>query len=193
MRIYVFGDDKELCISMANELNEHRGRAIIGSSMDFAELAPRMGKDIDCAIYITDNPPKAVIEANRDRRIRAVVCYNQRNISDGMRAKANLFVFDKNSRELPNPSALLSGAKLDDAVERRAAPQMAKEKRIVVEKSSIASKGAGMFDKVRQRFLDDRKAKEEDGVEESSEYEEEEDVKPGEGIQGRIKYIFGID
>ena len=158
MRVYIFGEDKESCIDLANMLNERGGKAIIGNTIEFEELARRIGKEFDCAIFVSNNPDEDVIEANRERKIRAVVCYNQRGMRDGMKAKANLFILDGREDTLPNPAALLiKAAGAAESVERKVgnrASDRAKE----TPSEGETTEDDDTADKVRSGFLGRKKA-----------------------------------
>jgi hypothetical protein len=195
MRIYVYGGDRERCIGVANVLNEKGGRAIIGGPVGFEELAHKLGKEIDCAIFVSNDPDVDAIEANRERKIRAVACYNQKGVGEAMKAKANLFVLDGRSGDLPNIAALLAGAiEVGDAYAGRKPAGHVHDHAT----GAAAREGAGGNPswKAGLGFLGGKKSvkqKAEEEREEEAEEGVEGDSKPEEGLKGRIKYIFGVD
>lgn len=179
MRVYVFGGDKERCIGVANLLNEKGGTAIIGSNLEFGELAGKIGKEFDYAVTLSNKPIAAAIEANREGKLRAAVCYSQRNIDAAIEAGTNVFVLDQNNREFPNLAVLLSsgrsrGASFENAEERKERPAF---------KLNIKRP-----ERKQAKPQDDPKEDEED-----EEDDEREDRPAASGITGKIKDVFGIE
>jgi hypothetical protein len=180
MRVYVFGGDKERCIHVANKLNEGGGTAIIGEQIEFRELASKIGREFDCAVFVSENPVEATIDANREGKIRAAACYNQRSIDAAVGARTNLFIVDRNSKDLPNLSPLLSSSKLRE----RAGSRTEKQEPPIRQKE----------EKPKVRGEKEDEPEEMEGEEEEDEGDEERRPRrKGEGIGGRIKDIFGIE
>src|SRR5579864_597625 len=114
MRIYVFGDDRDVSIELANRLNESGVSAIIGNNSDIAHIASKVGRDFDYAIMISDNPIEASIAANKEPKIKAAVCYSQKIIKNALNSRVNMLILDQNTVDaIDIEDIFTNGAKLD--------------------------------------------------------------------------------
>ena len=163
MKIYVAGDQKELCIRFANMINRSGNNCIISDedSADYRDLV----KDIkdsynsyDLCILISSDPFDACIEANRISGLRAAVCKDIEDAAAAISAKSNLVVIDASKARSADARAILKSvldsygmpAKQQSVVE---APQK-REKPAQVQPQKAPSGGGvgGMFSSIKGAF-----------------------------------------
>jgi hypothetical protein len=167
MHVYVFGDDKDNCIELANRLNGNGISTIIGKVQDIQTVSAKIGKEFDYAIMVSDNPIDAAANANKVPRIKAAACYNQKILRNAINTKVNLFVVDQESLDSINLEGVLAEGKT-------AIQQPEQQKRDLVAQPKIIKKP--------------QKRQEED-----EDVDEEDSQEPRSGIRGKLKDIFGIE
>ena len=129
---------------------------------------------------LSDDPIKAAVQANRDPRIRAAACYNQKALGSAATESINLFILDSEASERLDLS-VITGAASYTAVAAVAPRQKPLQKEVEREREKERERPQ----KKEQRR---RPAPEPD--------EGEADVEPGareSGLKGRIWDLFGIE
>jgi hypothetical protein len=195
MKVYVFGDQKDACIELANQLNGSGASALIGrEEEDLKDIAGRIGRNFDFAIMVSDDPIKAAVQANRDSRLRAAACYNQKSLRSAAGERINLFILDPESVEKLDFSALVgrsqSAAEEEDPDEEdpqgpglfRSVAKAISPTQKPAEKEAPAEKQP----KEKPARKAQKKALREDDA-------DDEPSSPRDGISGRLKDIFGIE
>lgn len=184
MKIYVFGGEKDACIELANQLNASGSTALIGSNEDPRDVSSKIGKSIDCAVMISEDPIKTVVEANRDPRIRAAVCYNQKTLKAAASEDVNMFILEPEMIEKLDFTVLSGGG----------------SKEAFVPPKPSAPKSGGLFGGASKPTVSSPKQKplqEERQPAKKKAVPPEEDAAPrrkgGGDIKDRIKDIFGIE
>jgi hypothetical protein len=182
LKVYVFGGQKDACIDLANQLNGSGASALIGKEEeDLKEIAGKMGKNFDCAIMVSDDPIKTVVQANRDSRIRAAACYTQKSLKSAASESINLFILDSDSVDKLDFSALAGGASQAPTQQPLQREQAREPFRITLPAP-----------KPKPVQKEQQVKKEPKRVQPAREEEEDSPTAPRSGISGRIKDIFGI-
>ena len=125
---------------------------------------------------VSDDPIKAAIQANRDNRLRAAACYNQKSLKSAATESINLFILDQESVDKLDFSTIVGGDAAEPASQKEAArpafkmPSFSRRQQKSAQKEQPAKKSQK------------RSAPEPD----------EDESAPRDGISGRIKDIFGI-
>jgi ribose 5-phosphate isomerase RpiB len=159
MKVYVAGDQKELCIRFANMINRSGNNCIISDedSTDYRDLV-RDIKDsynsYDLCILISSDPFDACIEANRISGLRAAVCKDIEDAASAISAKSNLVVIDAAKARSADARAILKSV-LDSygmpAKQQYAEEPQRREKPIQVQPQKASSGGGvgGMFSSIK--------------------------------------------
>jgi hypothetical protein len=172
MKVYVFGHDKGACIDLANQLNEKGASAIIAKDEEgLREVAGRIGKAFERAVMVSTDPIRDSVSANRDTRVRAAVCYNQKTLKAAASVDINLFILESDANERLDLSDILgtSVQKQQQPLQknREPAPQPKKEKEQRKQQATVQTEP-------RDRSGDNSKG-------------------GGGGVGSRLKDIFGIE
>ncbi|MDE1865454.1 MAG: hypothetical protein KGH94_02335 [Candidatus Micrarchaeota archaeon] len=192
MRIYVFGGSRDDCIELANRLNGSGVTALIGKGEEEPrDIAGMIGKSVDCAMMISEDPIRSSVQANRDPKIRAAVCYNQKSLKSAAAEAVNMFIMEPDSLERLDFSVLGGGKPAsplpDNAIATPAGPGLFKSVTNAIlprEKPAKAEREPEPREKPEKRVQ--RKQQEDD-------QEDEPHRSAGSGLGGRIKDIFGIE
>lgn len=181
MKVYVFGGEKDMCIDLANQLNGSGVSALIGKSEDdLKDIAGKLGKNFDCAIMISDDPIKTVVQANRDSRIRAAACYSQKSLKSAASESINLFILDSDSADKLDFSVLSGGM---------AAPTQQPLQR---EPARELFRAPAPAPKPKPIFKEQPVKKEQKKPQPEREEEDDSPRPQRDGISGKLKEIFGI-
>ena len=157
MKIYVAGDQKELCIRFANMINRSGNNCIISDedSGDYRDLV----KDIkdsyssyDLCILISGDPFDACIEANRVSGLRAAVCKDIEDAAAAISAKSNLVVIDASRARSADARAILKSV-LDSygmpAKQQEVEEAQRREKPVQAQQLQKTPSGGGMFSSIK--------------------------------------------
>ncbi len=188
MRVYVFGGEKDELIELANSLNESGATALIGKDGDtLSDVASKIGRSFDCAIMVTEDPIKASVQANRDSKLRAAPCYDQKALKASVAEDINLFILEPSASKRLDVSVISGGA------------SRAPERAPMREDEGI---GHGILKAVSSAMPQPKPQKEAERPRPSKKEqkrappEEEEPPRKSrhdEGMKGRLKDIFGIE
>jgi hypothetical protein len=173
MRVYVFGTDRDSCISLANTLNEGGISAIIGAETSSSAVAAELEKSFDYAIMVSGNPIKAAIEANRTPMVRAAACHSQRILRSAIESGSNLLIFDSDWERSIRPAEALGRAG-GPAAEREQPPRPA----------TVQQRGQKRRERPKERAAEPER--------DNENYDDERGPRE-DGIMGRIRYAFGIE
>jgi hypothetical protein len=192
MRVYVFGGARDELIELANQLNESGATALIGKEGDgMSDVSSKIGRNFDCAVMVSEDPIKDSIQANRDSKLRAAPCYDQRSLTASAKEDINLFIIDQPAAQRLDLSIIARGSSNQAAPDRETSRD-----RPVINKGIFKSVGSAAASKPQKEQPEkpQKKAKEQ----KRPELEDEEDEGPahkrsGDGLKGRIRDIFGIE
>ena len=193
MKVCVFGDDRNDCIEIANRLNDRGVTALIGGEVELKEIVGKVGRGFDCAILLSDDPIKAAVQANRDPRIRAAACYDQKSLRTAASDNVNMLIMEPESMNRLDFS-IIAGRSTRQAEEPEEpdAPAPGPGR-------GILKAFASMAPKPRQPVAEEPERRPPKEVEKPQKKREqkrpaaEDDQDEGEGFAGRIKDIFGIE
>ena len=130
MKVYVFGGDKDACIELANQLNSSGASAIIAKEGDaLKDVAGRIGKAFDRAVMVSEDPIRDSITANRDVRVKAAVCSNQKSLKAAASADVNLFILEKDAYDRLDLTDILGAASRQQPIREREEPPKREQKR----------------------------------------------------------------
>ncbi len=209
MKVYVFGGSKDDCIELANQINGSGATALIGKDgEDLRDISGKLGRGIDCAIMISDDPIKTSVEANRDSKVRAAVCYNQKSLKSASSEDVNLFILESEAIDRLDFSVLAGGSSATQS-ERTERPERAEraERPAAVRESGPGISAGGLFKSMgfgsgnqtpRQKPLakDIEKPAPKRAKPAPVADDEDDDRSPRakkDGVSGTIKDLFGIE
>jgi hypothetical protein len=215
LKVYVFGGSKDDCIELANQLNGSGATALIGKDgEDIKDISGRLGRGIDCAVMISDDPIKTSVQANRDSKIRAAVCYNQKSLKSASSEDVNLFILEADAIDRLDFSVLAGGSSSSQSerAERPERSERVQRPASVREPESVGGIGisaGGLFksmgfgggsqtprQKPLTRDVEKPVPKKESRKPAPVIDDEEEDSSPRskkDGVSGTIKDLFGIE
>ncbi len=178
MKVYVFGNDKDACIELANQLNDNGASAHIAKEGEgLREVASRIGKLFDVAVMVSADPIKDSITANRDSKVRAAVCYNQKALKAAANAEVNLFILEPDAQDKLDISDILANASQGKQ------PAVQKEKEREREREEQPTKK----EQKRQQPPPEPKTRPKDDDDDSPAHNS------SGGVGGKIKDLFGIE
>jgi hypothetical protein len=189
MKVYVFGGDRDTCIELANQLNDSGVTALIGKiDDDPREVSGKIGRGVDAAIMLSNDPIKASVQANRDPKIRAAVCYNQKSLKAAAGEDVNMFILEPDSLERLDFSAISSAP--SPQAERTPPPQRFQERPA---KEPIRPPAA-VAQAPRFKPQPPPKPEQKKMVKDISDEEDDDAPRsPKSGIKGKLRDIFGIE
>lgn len=198
MKAYVISDRKELGIAMSNAISANNIAAIISEmgSSDYKEMLQDAADNIgnyDFTTMLSAQAFEANMRANRNSRLRAVVCRSALDAAKARRANANLIIVDSNGFTKDQGANIVRGW-------TSAASRAVEESEERGEQSELKERGIGIFGSGRQMIgslkkttVAVAKAKPQKAKPEPEEVESSNPAEPKRGILGRIKYTFGLE
>jgi len=175
MKVYVFGQDKDACIELANQLNEKGAAALIAKETEgLKDVAARIGKAFDRAVMVSADPIRDSVIANRDTRVRAAICYNQKTLKAAANAEINLFILESDAHERLDISDILGNPSPKQAqpVQKTKEVPTPLSKKVDQKKQSQPAPAAPSAPKPRP---------------------DDDSPRSGGGVGSRLKDIFGIE
>ena len=135
-------------------------------------MAGRIGKAFERAVMVSADPIRDSVSANRDTRVRAAVCYNQKTLKAAASADINLFILEPDANDRLDLSDILSTSvqKQQQPLQKTREPTPQPKK----EKEQRKQQAPAPQPEPRDRSSDNSKG-------------------GGGGVGSRLKDIFGIE